>query len=99
MKVTFLKQRCNSIRPIGSPANIFYRYFSQTMKVFNPNDSSVEIKLIYHKQSFAPANNNRFVFKLKNNFASRWEYVGVITTIREDPNDSKIKDHVILRYI
>lgn len=99
LKVNFLPQKCSNIRPMGSPGNVFYRYLSQTMKVFNPNDPNLQIKLIYYKENFVPTNNHRFVFKLKNNFASRWEYVGIISAVRQDPDDPSKVHHVILRYL
>lgn len=95
----FLPQQCKNIQPFGSPVNIFYRYFTQTMNIFNPKNRRLEVKLIYYKQHFGRTSNHRYVFKLKNNFAPRYEYVGIISTIPPGAKENGSLDHVILRYI
>jgi hypothetical protein len=72
------------------------------MNVFNPGNEKVQVKMIYYKQHFSPSNNHRFVFKLKNSFANRWEYVGIISSTHENKssnNNSKEHQHQILRYM
>jgi hypothetical protein len=98
-EVTFLPQTCKNIQPFGSPVNIFYRYFAQTMNIFNPKNRKLEVKLIYYKKHFGRTGNHRFVFKLKNNFAPRYEYVGIISTIPQLEKEQGTMNHVILRYI
>jgi hypothetical protein len=72
------------------------------MNVFNPGNKALQIKMIYYKEHFVPSNNHRFVFKLKNSFAARWEYVGIISTYKQtqtNSEDSNINSHQVLRFI
>ena len=90
---------CKKIQGIGQPVNIFHRYFQQTMNIFNPKNSNLRIKLIYYREQNEKMSYHRFVFKLKNNFASRWEYVGIVSVVPRHEIDSGKFTHYIVRYL
>ena len=69
------------------------------MNIFNPKDKKLEIKLIYYREQLAEANIHRYVFKLKNNFAPRYEYVGIVSVVPAAEIDSGKYKHFIVRYI
>ena len=98
-EVVYLPQTCNNIKPFGAPINVFHRYLQQTMNIFNPKNPKLQIKLIYYKKISGLTSNFRFVFKLKNNFANRWEYVGIISMIPQNEKDRGTNKHTVLRYM
>jgi hypothetical protein len=69
------------------------------MNIFNPNDKNLQIKLIYYREQTESMSFHRFVFKLKNNFASRWEYVGIVSVVPRHEIDSGKFTHYIVRYL
>ena len=98
-EIIFLPQQCNNIQPFGAPINVFHRYLGQTINIFNPKNPKLQIKLIYFQKISGITSNFRFVFKLKNNFANRWEYVGIISMIPQSEKDAGTNNHTVLRYI
>lgn len=98
-KTLFSQHQCRNIRGLGHPVNVFHHYFQQTMNVFNPSNDDLQIKMIYYKEQVVGANYHYYVFKLKNNFAERWEYVGIITFVPQKVMDSGKFTHFIVRYI
>jgi hypothetical protein len=92
-------KNCQNIQGIGQPINIFHRYFQQTMNIFNPKDPKLKIKLIYYREQNEKMSYHRFVFKLKNNFAPRWEYVGIVSVVPRHEIDSGKYTHYIVRYL
>ena len=92
-------KQCSNIQGIGNPINVFHQYFQQTMNVFNPSDKSLQIELIYYREQISEANIHRYVFKLKNSFAERWEYIGVVSVVPQNEIDSGKFKHYIVRYI
>jgi hypothetical protein len=69
------------------------------MTIFNPNDPKVSIKLIYYREQIVEANYHRYIFKAKNNFAPRWEYIGIVSVVPPAQIDSGKYKHFVVRYI
>ena len=86
-------------RGVGNPVNIFHIYFQQTMNLFNPGDASVSINLIYYREQIIDANYHRYIFKAKNNFAPRWEYIGIVSVVPPAQIDAGTYKHFVVRYI
>lgn len=90
---------CQNVQGLGPPVNIFHRYFQQTMAIFNPNKPKLQIKLIYYRQQNESMSFHRFVFKLKNSFAPRWEYIGIVSVVPQHEIDSGKFTHYIVRFL
>ena len=99
LKPTPALKECKSIKGIGEPVNIFHRYFQQTMNIFNPKKPDLKIKLIYYREQIEKMSYHRFVFKLKNSFAPRWEYIGIVSVVPNHEIDSGKYTHYIVRYL
>jgi hypothetical protein len=69
------------------------------MNIFNPSKNDLKIKLIYYREQNEKMSYHRFVFKLKNNFAPRWEYVGIVSVVPQNEIDSGKYTHFIVRYL
>ena len=95
LKPTPALKECKSIKGIGEPVNIFHRYFQQTMNIFNPKKPDLKIKLIYYREQIEKMSYHRFVFKLKNSFAPRWEYIGIVSVVPNHEIDSGKYTHYI----
>jgi hypothetical protein len=90
---------CPNVKGIGNPINIFHQYFRQTIKVFNPKEKDTEVKLLYYREQQNKVAVHRFVFRLKNTYANRFEYVGIVSVVPKKEIISGRNKHFIIRYI
>lgn len=98
-QVLNFKENCRNIKGVGNPSNIFHIYFKQTMNVFNPQQKDTEVKLLYYRKQKAKVEVHRYVFKLKNTYANRYEYVGIVSVVPKKEIVSGRHKHFIIRYI
>ena len=98
--VTFKQpDTCPNIRGLGNPILIFHTYFKQTIGIFNPKNDKTKVNLIYYRREKQGVIINRFIFKLKNSFANRFEYVGLLSVNPAKEIKSGRYKHFIVRYI
>ena len=90
---------CPNIKGLGEPILIFHEYFKQTINVFNPKQEDTEVKLIYYRRERTSVIVHRFVFRLKNTYANRFEYVGLLSVIPKKEIESGRHRHFVIRYI
>lgn len=90
---------CKEVRGLGNPINIFHQYFRQTIQVFNPKQKKTEVKLLYYRMQKSKVHVHRFVFRLKNTYANRFEYVGIVSVVPKKELESERYRHFIVRYI
>ena len=94
-----IPETCQDIEGLGSPVNIFHQYFRQTMNVFNPKQKKTSVKLLYYRMQRKKIEVHRFVFQLKNTYANRFEYVGIVSVVPKKELKSKRHKHYVIRYI
>lgn len=97
--VTEVATSCPNVKGLGNPINIFHQYFRQTIKVFNPKEQETEVKLLYYREQTNKVSIHRFVFRLKNTYANRFEYVGIVSVVPKKELESGRNKHFIIRYI
>lgn len=98
--VTFKQpETCPNIRGLGAPILIFHNYFKQTIGIFNPRNEKTSAELIYYRREKQGVIIHRFIFKLKNSFANRFEYVGLLSVNPKKEIESGRFKHFIVRYI
>jgi hypothetical protein len=90
---------CPNIEGIGDPVYIFHKYFQQTISIFNPKEEKTKVELIYYRRERVHVNVYRFIFKLRNSYADRWEYVGILSVVPKNQIESGKFNHFIIRYI
>ena len=90
---------CPNIRGLGEPILIFHNYFKQTIGIFNPKNDKTKVNLIYYRREKQGVIIHRFIFKLKNSFANRFEYVGLLSVNPKKEIQSERYKHFIVRYI
>ena len=90
---------CPNVKGLGNPINIFHQYFRQTIKVFNPKEKDTEVKLLYYREQQNKVGVHRFIFRLKNTYANRFEYVGIVSVVPKKEIKSGRNKHFIIRYI
>ena len=90
---------CSEVRGLGNPINIFHQYFRQTIQVFNPKQKKTEVKLLYYRKQESKVHIHRFVFRLKNTYANRFEYVGIVSVVPKKELETGRYRHFIVRYI
>jgi hypothetical protein len=93
------KRECPHIPGLSNPVNIFHQYFKQTMKVFNPHEKNTQVTLLYYRVQRKKSHIHRFVFRLKNTYANRYEYVGIVSVVPKKERLSLRNRHYIIRYI
>lgn len=96
---TQIPSSCSNVKGLGNPINIFHQYFRQTIKVFNPKEKETEVKLLYYRAQTNKVSIHRFVFRLKNTYANRFEYVGIVSVVPQKELKSGRNKHFIIRYI
>jgi hypothetical protein len=90
---------CPNIRGLGEPVLIFHNYFKQAIGIFNPQNEKTSVALIYYRREKQGVIIHRFIFKLKNSFANRFEYVGLLSVNPKKEIESGRYKHFIVRYI
>jgi hypothetical protein len=92
-------ETCPNIQGLGEPILIFHNYFKQTIGIFNPQNPKTSVNLIYYRREKEGVIIHRFIFKLKNSFANRFEYVGLLSVNPKKEIQSGRYKHFIVRYI
>ena len=90
---------CPNIRGLGEPVLIFHSYFRQTFGIFNPQNEKTSVKLVYYRREKQEVVIHRFIFKLKNSFADRFEYIGILSVNPKKEIRSGRYKHFIVRYV
>ena len=90
---------CPQIRGVGNPILLFHTYFKQTINVFNPKQDKTEVKLIYYRREKTNVILHRLIFRLKNTYANRFEYVGILSVVPKKEIASGRYNHFVIRYI
>jgi hypothetical protein len=90
---------CPRVPGLINPINIFHQYFKQTIKIFNPNEKQTSVELLYYRVQKKRSHVHRFVFRLKNTYANRYEYVGIVSVVPKKEILSGRNKHYIIRYI
>ena len=90
---------CPNIRGLGEPVLIFHNYFKQAIGIFNPQNEKTSVALIYYRKEKQGVIIHRFIFKLKNSFANRFEYIGLLSVNPKKEIESGRYKHFIVRYI
>jgi hypothetical protein len=67
--------------------------------VFNPAEKDTDVKLLYYREQQNRVGIHRFVFRLKNTYANRFEYVGIVSVVPKKEIKSGRNKHFIIRYI
>lgn len=98
--VTFKQpDTCPNIRGLGEPILIFHTYFKQTIGIFNPRNPKTKAELVYYRREKQGVIIHRFIFKLKNSFANRFEFVGLLSVNPKKEIESGRFKHFIVRYV
>jgi hypothetical protein len=93
------QKQCPSVVGLGHPVQIFHTYFKQTMSVFNPKNRKTRIKLIYYREELEESSYHYFVFKIKNTYANKFDYVGIVSTVPPGERARGTNTHYVLRYV
>jgi hypothetical protein len=94
-----LSRTCPKVKGLSNPVIIFHKYFKQTMSVFNPNNDRTEVKLIHYEEQLTDISKHFFVFRIKNTYTNKFDFVGIVSVIPESELVSGKNTHFILRYI
>jgi hypothetical protein len=92
-------QQCPLVPGLSNPIIIFHQYFKQTLKIFNPSEKKTSVELLYHRVNKKKSHVHRFVFRLKNTYVKRYEYIGILSVIPRKEIRSGRNKHYIIRYI
>ena len=90
---------CPSVPGLGNPIHIFHRYFKQTIKIFDPSEKETSAELMYYRVQRKKSHVHRFVFRLRNTYANRFEYVGIVSVVPSREVKSGRHKHFVIRYI
>lgn len=90
---------CPSVEGLGNPIHIFHRYFKQTIKIFDPSQKETSAELMYYRVQRKKSHVHRFVFRLRNTYANRFEYVGIVSVVPSREVKSGRHKHFVIRYI
>lgn len=91
--------QCRKIRGLGSPVNIFRRFFQQNVRYFMEENKNTRLNLLYYRESTEEVSTHRYIFSIEKASSKSLEYIGIISMVPDFEFDSKNFQHYITRYV
>ena len=69
------------------------------MAAFNVKNTRTSVNLLYYREEIEEGSSyHYFVFKIKNTYASKFDFVGIVSTIPPHERERGSNQHYVLRY-